>query len=107
MVWLMNLALGGSGAGNNSFLSMIIMMGVIFAIFYFLVFRPRQKQQSQHEKMIENLEKGDRVITVGGLHGQISSLSDDTVKINVAKDFKITVSRNKIASVKNSDSENQ
>lgn len=84
---------------------MILMMLIIFGIFYFLVIRPQQKQQSEREEMIENLEKGDRVITVGGLHGQINSLQEDTIKLQVAKDIKLTVERDKVAGVKNSDTE--
>lgn len=94
--WIIGMSSGGQ---DSNFLSMIVMMAIIFGIFYFLVIRPQQQQQSEHEEMIDNLKKGDRVITVGGIHGQITSLADDTLKLQVAKDFKLTVSREKIASV--------
>lgn len=80
---------------------MILMMVIIFGIFYFLVIRPQQQQQSEHEEMIENLQTGDRIITVGGIHGQITGVSEDTIKVNIAKDFKVTLERDKVASVKN------
>lgn len=94
---------GGSGGGSGNITSVILMMVIIFGIFYFLVIRPQQQQQSEHEEMIENLETGDRVITVGGIHGQITNLSEETLKLNVAKDFKITLQRDKVASVKNTE----
>lgn len=92
----------GSG-GSGSITSMILMMVIIFGIFYFLVIRPQQQQQNEREQMIENLETGDRVITVGGIHGQITSLSEDTLKLNIARDIKVTLQRDKIAGVKTAD----
>ena len=97
------MANGFDGGGNIT--SMILMMAVIFGIFYFLVIRPQQQRQSEHEELIENLESGDRVVTVGGLHGKITSVSEDVVRLNVAKDIKLTVSREKIARHQNGDSE--
>ncbi|MFB6346228.1 MAG: preprotein translocase subunit YajC [bacterium] len=97
------LAMANGSGGSQGITSMIMMMVIIFGIFYFLVIRPQRQQQSEREEMIENLEKGDRIITVGGIHGQISSLSEDTFKLNIAKDLKITVQRDKVAAVKNQD----
>jgi preprotein translocase subunit YajC len=95
----------GFGGGDGSFVSMILMMAVIFGIFYFLVIRPQQQRQSEHEELIENLESGDRVVTVGGVHGKITSVSEDVVQLNVAKDLKLTISRDKITRLQNGYSE--
>jgi preprotein translocase subunit YajC len=100
---VVGMANGFDGGGNIT--SMILMMVVIFGIFYFLVIRPQQQRQSEHEELIENLESGDRVVTVGGLHGKITSVSEDVVRLNVAKDIKLTVSREKVARLQNGDSE--
>lgn len=97
------MANGFEGGGDLT--SMILMMVIIFGIFYFLVIRPQQQRQSEHEEMVEKLSSGDRVVTVGGLHGKVTSVSDDTFKLNVAKDIKLTVSRDKIARIKNGDDE--
>lgn len=97
------MANGFGGGGDLT--SMILMMVIIFGIFYFLVIRPQQQRQSEHEEMVEKLSSGDRVVTVGGLHGKVTSVSDDTFKLNVAKDIKLTVSRDKIARIKNGDDE--
>lgn len=92
------------GSGGNMG-TMILMMAIIFAIFYFLVIRPQQQKQSKHEELIEGLEKGDRVVTVGGIHGQISSVSEDTIKLTVAKDIKLTLNREKVAGLQNGEKE--
>ena len=86
-------AQGGLGA----FVPLIIM----FVIFYFLLIRPQQKKAKQHREMIDNLKKGDRVITSGGLYGTISSLDDTSVTLEVADQVKIKLVRGNIVSVVN------
>lgn len=94
------LALGGLGGEQGGLTEMLLMMGVIFAIFYFLVIRPQRQQQAEHEEMIENLEPGDQVVSVGGLHGRIVAVEDETLKLRVATDLTVTLSRDKVARVK-------
>lgn len=104
LVSLVNgMANGFQGGGDLT--SMILMMVIIFGIFYFLVIRPQQQRQSEHEEMVENLSSGERVVTVGGLHGKVTSVSEDTFDLNVAKDIKVTVSRDKLARIKNGEDE--
>lgn len=62
-----------------SFLPLIL----IFAVFYFLLIRPQQKRQKELEKMVQNLKKGDRVVTAGGLIGTVSSLQNDYLVLKV------------------------
>src|SRR5512145_210632 len=57
--------------GTNPMLPLLIQMGAIFAIFYFLMIRPQQKQRKQHEERLRNLRKGDSVVTAGGLVGEV------------------------------------
>lgn len=71
---------------------------LMFAIFYFLLIRPQQKKQKQRSSMLNALKKGDKVTTVGGLHGTISEIADDTVVIKVNDVTKLTFDR---ASVNN------
>jgi preprotein translocase subunit YajC len=91
---------GGGESGDGGFVSLLVMMAIIFGIFYFLVIRPQKKEQERHQAMISGLDKGDRVVTAGGIHGQVSSVSDDVVKLNVAKDIKLKVNRSSIMQVK-------
>jgi len=75
---------------------MIIFLAVIFAIMYFLMIRPRQKQQKQHEAMMQELRAGDRVIIAGGIYGQIESLGEDTVILKIESGATMKVARNSI-----------
>jgi preprotein translocase subunit YajC len=88
---------GGAQGGLGAFVPLIIM----FVIFYFLLIRPQQKKAKQHREMIENLKKGDRVITSGGLYGTISSLDETNVTLEVADQVKIKLVRGNIVSVLN------
>jgi preprotein translocase subunit YajC len=75
---------------------MIIFLVVIFAVMYFLMIRPRQKQQKQHDEMMQELRAGDRVILAGGIYGQIESLSEDTAIIKIESGATMRVARNSI-----------
>ncbi len=75
---------------------MIIFLVAIFAIMYFLMIRPRQKQQKQHEDMMQELRSGDRVIVAGGIYGQIESLSEETAIIRIESGATMKVARNSI-----------
>ena len=62
---------------------MIIFLVVIFGLMYLVLIRPQRKRQKEHQQLIEELKRGDRVITAGGIYGQIESVSDDSVIIKV------------------------
>jgi preprotein translocase subunit YajC len=62
-----------------------LMMGAIFAIFYFLVLRPQQKKQRALEDAVKSAAKGDQVATSGGLHGRVVSAADDVLTVEIAK----------------------
>lgn len=76
----------------------ILMMAVIFAIMYFLLIRPANKQRKEHAAMIASLQKGDRVVTNGGIHGIVGNLNDKTVILKVDS-IKMTVDRSAITRV--------
>jgi preprotein translocase subunit YajC len=75
---------------------MIIFLVAIFAIMYFLMIRPRQRQQKQQEEMMQELRPGDRVIIAGGIYGQIESLSEETAIIRIESGATMKVARNSI-----------
>jgi preprotein translocase subunit YajC len=75
---------------------MIIFLVAIFAIMYFLMIRPRQKQQKQHEEMMQELRPGDRVIIAGGIYGQIDSLNEETAIVRIESGATMKVARNSI-----------
>lgn len=75
---------------------MLIFLVAIFAVMYFLMIRPRQKQQKQHEAVMQELRSGDRVIIAGGIYGQIESLSEDTAILKIESGATMKVARNSI-----------
>jgi len=89
---------GGGGAGGGD-ISFIIMMAVVFAIFYFLMIRPQQQKQKDIKKMRESLNHGDTVITVGGIHGKVTGLTDTIVTLEIAEKVRIKISREYIGTV--------
>jgi preprotein translocase subunit YajC len=74
---------------------------LFFAIFYFLLIRPQQKRQKAVQQMQANLQKGDKVITIGGLHGIIDSLDEHTVVIRAGDGSRLTYDRAAIREVVN------
>jgi preprotein translocase subunit YajC len=78
-----------------SFIPIILM----FLIFYFLLIRPQQKRQKEHEKMITELKKNDEVVTTGGIHGTIVNVKDKTFIVRVDDNVKLEISKSAIAAV--------
>jgi preprotein translocase subunit YajC len=92
------MAPSGNG-GGGSFISTIIMFGAIFLIFYFMIIRPQQKRAKEREKMLSNIQKGDKVVTSGGLHGTIAGLDEKTVLLQVGDNVKLKFERSAISSI--------
>jgi preprotein translocase subunit YajC len=90
---------GGGGAGSTAFLTQIAFFGAIFAIFYFLLIRPQQKQKKDREAMLSTVKKGDRVVTTGGLHGTVTGLSEQTVTLRVSDQVKLEFDRSAVGRI--------
>src|SRR6266404_9344507 len=73
-----------------------VFMGVLF---YFLLIRPQQKRQKQHQQLLANLKTGDRVVTSGGIHGLISNVKETTFLLKVADNVKIEIDKSAISGV--------
>jgi len=89
--------LQGQGGGGMS--GLIVPMVLIFAVMYFLIFRPQAKKQKQQQAMIGALQKGDKVITSGGIYGTIVGIKENekTLLIEIAEKIKIKITRSSIA----------
>ena len=74
----------------------------IFIIFYFLLIRPQQKRQKEHQRLLSDLKTGDKVVTSSGIHGLIANVKDTTFLVKIADNVKIEVDKNAIASVSKS-----
>jgi preprotein translocase subunit YajC len=93
------LAPQGGDAGGGSLISTLIMFAAIFAIFYFMIIRPQQKRAKEREKLLSNIEKGDKIVTTGGVHATIVGIDEKTVLIEIAPNVKIKVDRSAIGNV--------
>ena len=95
-------AMGTAGEGGGSttnqfaaFVPLILMVG----IFYFLLIRPQQKKQKDHRTMLSNLQKGDVVVTQGGLQGKITGITESVVTLEIAEKVRVKVQRGYIAAL--------
>ncbi|MFT5701769.1 MAG: preprotein translocase subunit YajC [Desulforhopalus sp.] len=85
-------ALGAAG-GFASFIPLIL----IFVVFYFLLIRPQQKQAKQHQAFLNDLKKGNKIVTKGGIHGTITGINDNVISLEIAKDIVVKISRDAVA----------
>jgi preprotein translocase subunit YajC len=92
-------AQGGSGGAAPSALIQMAPLLLVFVVFYFLLIRPQQLKQKQHNTMLANLKRNDRVVTSGGLHGKIVDLADTAVTLEIAPNVRVKVERQQIATV--------
>jgi len=91
---------GADGAaGGGSLLTSFLPFVFIIAIFYFLIIRPQSKKRKETEKMLSALKKGDKVITIGGLHGTIQSVKETTVILKADDNVKLEFLRSAISNV--------
>ena len=91
-------------AGQPSVLAGLLPFILMLVIFYFLLIRPQQKQQRQRQEMLRNLRKGNRVVTVGGIYGEIVAITDETIKLRVAERVELLMTRNAVSHVLDSKS---
>src|SRR5215475_3957746 len=89
----------GNGGGPASFVQMLLPFAAMFAILYFIVLRPQQKQKADRERMLGALKKGDRVVTTSGMHGTIIGLGEHTIQLRVADQVKLEFDRGSIGRV--------
>lgn len=96
----------GADSASGSLLGSILPFLLIIVIFYFFLIRPQNKKQKETEKMLNALKKGDKVITIGGIHGVVSSVKEDkTIVLKVDENCKMEFNRSAISSVELSDEE--
>ena len=96
----------GTGQGAGGFTSLIPII-LMFVIFYFLLIRPQQKKSKQHREMLNQIKKGDRIVTSGGLHGRITAAGEQTMTVEIGDKVRVKVSRASVAQVIQSSSQPQ
>jgi len=89
-------AAGSTQPQGYVFILQLVFIGVIF---YFLLIRPQQKRQKEHQKLVESVKTGDKIVTSGGMHGIVANVKERTVMVKVADNVKIELDRAAITSV--------
>lgn len=93
------LALLQSAGGTSAFIVNILPILAIGLVFYFLVIAPANKQRRQQTAMLNSLQKGDKVITTGGIYGVIQSVEAEVVYLKIAENVKVKVSRSAVSGI--------
>ncbi len=88
------------GAGGADFLTSLVPLILIFVIFYFLLIRPQQKRAKEHKLMVQNLKRGDQVVTGGGILGKVTRVKEgEEVEVEIADNTRVRVYRSTITAV--------
>ena len=88
-----------AGSSSGQMVSTLVTFGLVFVVFYFLIIRPQNKKQKEMKKMIEAVKKGDRIVTIGGIHGIVHAVKEGTVVVKVDDDCRIEFSKSAVATV--------
>lgn len=83
--------------GQSSPWTSFIFFGAIIAVFYFFMIRPQQKKSKDQRKFVDEIQKGDHVVTIGGIHGRIAEMEGDTIVLEVEKGGRIRFSKSSIS----------
>jgi len=97
---LMNvfLMMPSSGSGGASNWSSLIMVAALFVVMYFFMIRPQTKKAKDQKNFLESLQKGDKIVTVAGIHGRISRLNENgTVEVEIDTNTKVVMERSGIS----------
>jgi preprotein translocase subunit YajC len=84
---------------TGQMVSTLVTFGLVFVVFYFLIIRPQNKKQKEMKNMIAGVKKGDKIVTIGGIHGSVHAVKEGTVVVKVDDDCKIEFSKSAIATV--------
>ena len=87
------------GFGGGMLVNYLVLIGILFAVFYFLLIRPERKRRTQMQDMISALKPGDKVITIGGIHGTVVGVTDKSIVLRIAEQVKIEVTRQAVGTV--------
>jgi len=93
------IAEGGQAADGGDPLQLIIMIGIFFAIMYFMIIRPQSKKAKQHQALLDDLRKGDEIATASGILGKVQKIDDNFIQLKISADTVITIQRHAVGSV--------
>ena len=93
------IVLAQAAAPPGGTLGQFVPIILVFIVFYFILIRPQQKKQKEHQALVEGLKKNDRIVTIGGLHGRILEVGEGDVTIEIAKGVAVRHERSQIGTV--------
>jgi preprotein translocase subunit YajC len=85
-------------AGGGSIVSLLVILAVFGAVFYFMLIRPQRKRQAKQNELVQGLKRGDKIVTAGGIHGEIDSISDTSVVLSLEDGGKLRLSKGSVVS---------
>jgi preprotein translocase subunit YajC len=85
--------------GGGAFIVQILPLLLVFVIFYFLMIRPQQRRMKEHAATIAAVQKGDQVITAGGIRGKVTKVADDEVEVEIAQGIKVRIVKSTLSHV--------
>lgn len=85
--------------GTASLISSLLPFVLIILVFYFLILRPQQKKAKDREKLLSGVQKGDKVITSGGIHGTVDGIEDNTILVKIADNVKVKMEKGSITTI--------
>ena len=91
-------AAGGTAGGGDMLMSLAPMV-LIFVVFWFLLIRPQQKKAKEHRALVAALKRGDRVVTNGGIYGQVTHVADDHLMVEIADGVRVRILRDAVSNV--------
>ncbi|SOD91693.1 preprotein translocase subunit YajC [Spirosoma fluviale] len=94
---MLSILLQAAAGSNTSMIYNVLLWVAIIGVFYFFMIRPQQKKQKDQKSFVENLKKGDSVVTIGGLHGRIASVDATTITLEVDRGVKMTFEKSSIS----------
>ena len=94
-----------AGAGGGDLIAQMLPFVLIFVVFYFLLIRPQQKRAKDHKSLVNNLKRGDRVTTSGGIRGKVTKAAEgsETISVEIAKGIEVELVRAMVADVRDKD----
>lgn len=91
---------GGQAGGAQGMITSLLPLVLIFVVFYFLLIRPQQKKAKEHKQMLDNIKKGDKVVTAGGIFGVVESVGTNTFVVKIAENVKVKFGKGFISEVR-------
>ena len=82
---------------QSSIFAQLLPLVVLFILMYFIVIRPQKKQQQEHQKLVESLAKGDRVVTLSGMHGLVTDVDKDTVVLRLEDNVRVRYDKSAVS----------